>query len=405
MPWEVNTVLDQRLDFIADCRRGEYAHAELCRSYGISRKTGYKWLARCAADPVIGLLDRSRAPATHPNRLGAELAEQIVALRTDHPSWGPRKLRARLVREQPDQPWPAPSTIGALLRDGGLSSSRRRRGRAGERPRVPLTVGNGPNEVWTLDYKGHFALGDGTRCHPLTLQDHYSRALLRCQALPREDFPGAQPVMVAAFREFGLPEVLRSDNGAPFASSGLTGLTRLSAWWLRLGLRVERIAPAHPEQNGRHERMHATLKAEATRPPQRDLRAQQREFERFRHEYNYERPHEALGQAVPADYYQRSPRAYPARLPPVEYPPGWEVRQVRTKGHVHWRGALPFVSETLVGEPVGLCPLDERLWALYYNRMPLAIWDDGPRAWLRPRAAAAHLAALLTSPELGEQEF
>jgi len=402
MPWEVNTVLDQRRDFLTDYDRQELSLAELCRAYHISRVTGYKWCARWLTDPQAGLSDRSRAPQAHPNRLAAELADQIVALRTAHPYWGPRKLRARLVREQPDQPWPAPSTIGELLRAHGLSVPRRPRGRAGARPRVPLTAGNGPNEVVTIDYKGHFALGDGTRCHPLTLQDAYSRFLLRCVAQPREDFASAQAVLVAAFREFGLPAVIRSDNGPPFASPGLTGLTRLSAWWLRLGLRVERIAPAHPEQNGRHERMHATLKAEATRPAQRDLRAQQREFERFRHEYNYERPHEALGQAVPADYYAPSPRTYPARLPAVEYPTGWQVRQVRTKGHMHWRGALPFVSETLAGAPVGLRQLDERLWALYYNRMPLAIWDDAPRAWLRPRAAAAHLAELLTNPELGE---
>jgi transposase InsO family protein len=402
MPWEASTVLDQRLAFIDDCREPELSMAELCRAYNISRTTGYKWLRRSRAEGEAGLRDRSRAPHHQPQRLPDPLAQEIVALRTAHPTWGPRKLRAWLDRQAPGEPWPAPSTIGELLRHRGLSVPRRRGRRLGAALALPLTAGNGPNEVWTLDYKGHFALGDGTRCHPLTIQDASSRLLLRCAALAREDFASAQPVLVAAFREFGLPEVLRSDNGSPFAGTGLTGLTRLSAWWLRLGLHVERIAPAHPEQNGRHERMHGTLKAEATRPAQWDLAAQQRAFERFRHEYNHERPHEALGQAVPADYYQRSPREYPARLPVVEYPADWAVRQVRNKGHMRWRSELLFVSEALIGEPVGLAPLDERLWALYYNRMPLAILDDATRTWLAAKAAAPHLRELLTGGELCE---
>lgn len=399
MPWEVSTVLDQRIAFIANSKKQELSMAQLCRAYGISRTTGYKWLRRWREDPAGGVADRSRAPHHHPNRLSEAQAEQIVQLRTEHATWGPRKLRARLQRLAPDQSWPAPSTIGELLHHRSLSVPRGRGRRSAPPPPTPLTPGNGPNEVVTLDYKGHFVLGNGTRCHPLTVQDAYSRVLLRCQALAREDFASAQPVLVAAFREFGLPQVIRSDNGAPFAGTGLTGLTRLSVWLLRLGLRLERIAPAHPEQNGRHERMHGTLKAEATRPAQWDLAAQQRVFDRFRHEFNYERPHQALDYAVPADYYQRSEREYPARLPEVHYPDEWAVRRVRNKGHLRWRSGLLFVCEALAGQPVGLAPLDERLWALYYNHMPLAILDDATGAWLGRKPAAPHLSQLLAGGE------
>ena len=251
MPWEVSTVLDQRMAFLAAARQRDLSMAQLCRDFGISRPTGYKWLRRWQEDPAGGVADRSCAPRTHPHRLAEDLAQEILRLRLHHPTWGPRKLRAALQRESPQQAWPAPSTIGELLRHHALSEPRGQRRRAHATPPLPLTPGNGPNEVCTLDDTGHFALGAGTRCHPLTVQDTYSRLLLACQALAREDFASAQPLLVAAFHEFGLPQVIRSDNGAPFAAAGLIGLTRLAVWLLRLGLRLERIAPAHPEQNGR----------------------------------------------------------------------------------------------------------------------------------------------------------
>jgi len=404
MPWEATTMLEARARFIAAWVDPEVAvpFAELCRSFHISRPTGYKWLRRWEQEPELGFADRSRAPAGHPNAVPEALVEEILACRAQHPSWGPRKLVAALRRLAPDEPWPVASTVGALLQRRGLTRPHRRRDRLGGAPPLPLTEPTGCNEVWAVDFKGHFALRAGPRCHPLTITDSYSRALLRCQGLPREDYAAAQPVFIGAFREFGLPAVIRSDNGPPFAASGhgLTNLTRLSAWWLRLGIRPERIAPAHPEQNGRHERLHGTLKAEATRPPQRNLPAQQLEFDRFRHEYNWERPHEGIGYQVPADLYVRSPRPYPAVLPELAYPAAMTVRQVRNTGYFRWRGSLIFLSEALAGEPVGLLPLDDRHWAVYYSCAALAILDDATGRWLPPTTAAPYLSQARAARQL-----
>ena len=386
-------MLDSRCQFIAACLEAELSMAALCRSFGISRTTGYRLRARYNLEGPEGLRPHSRAPRHHPQAVPEEIEAALLACRALHPTWGPRKLRAALVRQAPACPWPAPSTIGELLHRRGLTVSRRRPRAAAPSP-GGLTDPNGPNEVWAADFKGHFPLEAGTRCHPLTITDSASRMLLRCQALPREGGDLVQPVFAAAFAEYGLPRILRTDNGAPFASTGQTGLTRLSAWWVKLGLTPERIAPGHPEQNGRHERMHRTLKSETTRPPQRDLRAQQRAFDRFRQEYNYERPHEALEQKVPADLYSRSPREYPRRLPEVTYPADLVVRRVRNKGHIRWHGQLLFVSEALSGEPVGLAPQDDRYWALYYNHLPLLILDDHTQAWLPAASAAQRLRAL-----------
>jgi transposase InsO family protein len=386
-------MLDSRCKFVAAYLDHELPMAALCRSFGISRTTGYHLVHRYFQEGPEGLGSQSRAPRHHPQAVAEEIEEDLVACRAQHATWGPRKLRAALVRREPERPWPAPSTIGELLHRRGLTVPRRRPRGTAPAP-TGLTDPNGPNEVWAADFKGHFALEAGPRCHPLTISDGASRMLLRCQALPREGGEVVKPVFAAAFAEYGLPRILRTDNGAPFASTGPTGLTRLSAWWIKLGLTPERIAPGHPEQNGRHERMHRTLKKETTQPPQRNLRAQQRAFDRFRQEYNYERPHEALGQKVPAELYSRSPREYPVRLPEVAYPADLVVRRVRNKGHIRWHGQLLFVSEALCGEPVGLEPQDERYWALYYNHLPLLILDDYTGAWLPALAAAQRLRAL-----------
>jgi transposase InsO family protein len=340
MPWEETTMLESRLQFYAAYQEGEWPLAVLCRSFGISRPTAYELLRRCRDEGPQGLFPRSRAPHHHPQAVAAELEEAILAFRGRHPTWGARKLRAALQRQAPDRPWPAASTIGEMLRRRGLTVPRRARRVAP--PAGELTQPNGPNEVWSADFKGHFALATGPRCHPLTLCDAATCMVLRCQALPGETGELTQPVFQAAFREYGLPRILRTDNGRPFATIGQTGLTHLAAWWIKLGITPERIAPGHPEQNGRHERMHRTLKAETAMPPQADLRAQQRVFDRFRQEYNYERPHEALGQKVPADLYIGAPRAYPERLLEPTYPADWQVRRVRNKGY------LPLAREPAV---------------------------------------------------------
>ena len=318
--------------------------------------------------------DQSRAPRQHPNATTAAVVEALLAARRAHPRWGPRKLVAWLQARAPEVELAAPSTVGDLLKRHGLVPPRPRRRRGAATP-TALSPATAPNEVWCGDFKGWFRLRDGTRCDPLTLTDAYSRYLLRCQAVARTDSAHVHRVWAAAFREYGLPRVIRTDNGPPFASTGLGGLTALAVWWIKLGIRPERIAPGHPEQNGRHERMHRTLGDETSAPPQATRRAQQRRFNEFRAEFNHERPHEALGQHPPATHYTPSPRAFPRRVPTVEYPGHFEVRRVRTKGDIKWQGGLVFVSRALIGEPVGLEAVSERHWRLYFGPVPLALLD------------------------------
>jgi len=394
MPWKETTVLDDRVKFIAMYLDQEISMAELCREFGVSRKTGYKFARRYECYGPEGLRDLSRAPHCHRNAVSGDLQALIVACKGKHPTWGPRKLLVVLRRDNPEISWPAASTLGAILDSRGLTIHRKRRLQHAT-PSVSLTQPGEPNEVWCADFKGHFALGNRQRCHPLTITDSFTRTILRIQGLSRTDTKTVMPLWAAAFREYGLPSVIRTDNGSPFATNGLGGLSALSVWWIKLGIHPERIKPAHPEQNGQHERMHRTLKEEATTPPQSDLRAQQRVFDRFREEYNHVRPHEALGQATPASLYTPSPRRYPLRIPPIEYPAGVQVRHVRTNGTIRWRGSLIFVSETLTGEYVGLDQIDDQHFALYFGPLPLAILDDHTCSWLPPKAAAKSLETLL----------
>ncbi len=367
--------MDERVRFMAEYLELERSMAELCRAYGISRKTGYKLVGRYAESGVAGLQERSRAPHEHANAVAAELVTAILALRARHPRWGPRKLQARLRGQHPTRPWPAASTIGAILHRHGLTVPPRRVRRCPP-PTQPFAACAGPNDVWATDFKGWFLTGDGVRCNPLTLSDGYSRFLLRCQALTPPDADQAQPLFEAAFREYGLPGALRSDNGPPFASRAAGGLSRLAVWWIKLGIRPERITPGHPEENGRHERLHLTLKRETAQPPQPTLRAQQRAFDRFRREYNEERPHEALGQRPPAAVYTASPRSYPARVREPEYPVNALVRRVRPNGQIKWRARDIFISQCLAGEPVGLEELGEDHWLVRFGPVELG-WLDG----------------------------
>jgi transposase InsO family protein len=394
MPWKETNVLDLRTRFIAVYLDDSFSMAELCRDFGISRKTGYKLVHRYENSGPQGLYDLSRAAHHHPNAIPEALQEMIIACRTKHPTWGPRKLLAALEREHPTIKWPVTSTIGAILNNCGLAIRRKRRLQHATAS-ITLTQPGHPNDVWCADFKGHFVLGNHQRCHPFTITDAYSRSILRVQALSKTDANTIKPLCVAVFREYGLPSVIRTDNGPPFASTGLGGLSALSIWWIKLGIRPERIKPAHPEQNGQHERMHRTLKEEATTPPQYDIRAQQRVFDRFRDEYNYDRPHQALGQATPASVYTPSPRPYPLRMPDVDYPSGMLTRHVRTNGTIRWRGSMIFVSETLVGEYVALDQLDDRYFALYYGQLPLAILDDHTCSWLPAKVATKTIQSLL----------
>lgn len=391
MSWKETSSVDERFRFVLEYESGGFSMAELCRRYSVSRRTGYKWVNRYLAEGVSGLEDRSRAPHDCPHSLDEKTEEAILQLRRAHMDWGPRKLRSVLLAEDPSRAWPASSTIGDLLSRHGLVAARRSRRRASPSPH-PLKNGATANEVWAVDFKGWFRTRDGTRCDPLTLQDHASRCLLRCQ-VSRPCFAEARGIMEAAFREFGLPDIIRSDNGAPFASTGICGLSRLSVWWKRLGIHHQRIQPGHPQENGRLERFHRTLKAATASPPAATLRAQQACFDRFRREYNEVRPHEALGQRPPAACYTPSSRPYPSRIPPVEYFDEMTVRTVERHGQIRFRGKHIALGHALQGERVGLLALDDRYWSVYFSDLVLGVVDSRTGRLLKRVQARRKLAA------------
>jgi len=316
MPWLETAPVDERIQFIQDALSDRFTMSELCARYGVSRRVGYKWLARYEEEGRRGLRDRSRAPHHCPHRIDPELAELICALRRQHPFWGARKLLRILVTRHPRVPgWPAPSTAADLLARRGLVLKRRRRQPRYHPGVVPPTTA-APNDLWPADFKGQFRTGNGVYCYPLTLADQHTRFLLTCHGLLSTQTVTARPVFERAFREYGLPGAIRTDNGVPFATQAIHGLSFLNVWWIRLGIQHQRIHPGRPQQNGAHERMHRTLKRQAIRPVRRTCALQQRAFDAFRTEYIEIRPHEWLQQDTPASRYRGSPRPYPARLPP-----------------------------------------------------------------------------------------
>lgn len=372
--------MDEKVRFIATYEARTASMAELCRQFGISRKTGYKWVGRYQAGSVDGLKARSRARHTQAHQTPAAVEALVVALKARHPTWGPKKLVARLRQQQAAGALagvvvPAPSTVGELLRRHGLVRSRPRHPRPPGRTQ-PVAAAQGANALWCADFKGPFPTGNGAVCSPLTITDAASRYVLRCQALGRTETAVVQPLFEVTFREFGLPQALRTDNGPPFASTGLGGLTPLSVWWLKLGIRLDRIDPGHPQQNGRHERMHRVLAEDACTPPAATLRAQQRAFDCWRAVYNTDRPHEALGMATPASQYQPAGRSYPTRLPELTYPDADVVRRVRANGTIRWQGRELYVTQALIGEPVGLRWLGDGQWELAFGPLVLAVLDE-----------------------------
>lgn len=364
--------MDLRVQLIQDHKQGE-SIAALAEIYQVARKTIYKWLERYEAEGVTGLHDRSRAPEHSPTRLEQSTIEAIVAMRQRW-GWGPRKLRAKLIEQQPEIAWPAPSTIGEVLKRAGLTHVRHRRVRTPVREQ-PFAHIDQPNQTWCADFKGWFRTGNGERCDPLTITDAHSRMLLRCHIVPKTDGVHVAAIFDSAFRQYGLPRVIRTDNGSPFASRAPGGLSRLSMRWIKLGIVPERTRPASPQDNGRHERMHLTLLQATLRPPQRDRRRQQLAFDRFRGEFNQQRPHEALGQRTPASCYTPSPRTMPRRIPEIEYAPDLILRRISPKGDVKWKRERTFLSEIFAHELVGLRPLDERYYAVWYGPVALG-WMD-----------------------------
>ena len=378
---------EQRFRFIEECRDEERNMAELCRDYGISRTTGYKWLVRYEEYGIDGLDELSRAPMAHPNRIGDAIESRVLAVRARHGSWGAPKIRAVLARELEPGCLPAESTIGEILRRHGLTVpvGKRRERRPGAGPLAGVV---GANQVWCADYKGWFRTADGARMDPLTVSDAHTRYLIKCQGLKSASSDNTRAVMEAAFREHGLPERIRTDNGTPFAGNGASGLSALSVWWIKLGIVPERITPGKPQENGRHERMHRTLKAETASPPANNWRAQQARFDQFRREYNEQRPHEALGMATPASVYGGSPRRYTGRPGPVEYPSDRDVRMVAPGGQIRWHSGHVFVAHALEGERVWLEQIGELRWRVWFSFYEVGIMESGRPGLLPPAGGA-----------------
>lgn len=372
MPWKDIRPVDERIRFIAAVQqdpRGNFA--ELCRRFGIHRSQGYKWVKRYEEQGPSGLEDRSPVARSCPHRTPDEVVDRIVAMRKEHPHDGPKKLRGRLLQLGCDElRVPAASTIGDILDRHGLIRPRRARLRMPPHP-SPLEPCSQPNELWCVDFKGHFACRDGQRCYPLTITDAASRYLIKCEALTEPKHETTQRHFELAFREFGLPARIRSDNGPPFATNSVGGLSRLSVWCIQLGIVPERIEPGQPQQNGRHERFHRTLGEHTAKPPADTVVAQQRAFDRFRADYNEHRPHEALGQTPPAGHYEPSLRTMPERPRAPEYGEGFVVRRVKANGHFSWHGYELRLGPLLVSQPVGLRQTDDDEWELHYG--PLLI--------------------------------
>src|SRR5271169_2672968 len=389
MGWKETCAVEERMEFVVAVRKQEESFAGICRRFGICRRIGYKWLARFEEEGAVGLLDRSRSPRHHPQAIAERIAERCLEVRRSHPTWGPVKVRAYLERRAPATEWPAASTIGELFDREGLTVKRKLRRRSPPSS-APFGHCGAANDVWCIDFKGWFVTGDGARCEPLTLTDAHSRYLLRCQGLARSDAEHVWPVLDAAFREFGLPLRLRSDNGPPFASAGVGGLSRLSVLVVKAGVEPERIAPGKPQQNGRHERMHLTLLQDAATPPAKTLREQLDRFRAFQRLYNDERPHQALGDATPADHYQVSLRRWDSVLREPDYPLDHEVRRVRSNGEIKWRGDLVYLNCALAGEPVGLAE-SAAGWAVSFGPVALGVIAHGDDRLRKPKSASCGL--------------
>jgi len=359
---------------IVECLRSELPMSALCRKYEISRKTGYKWWRRFEREGRAQLVDRSHAARSHPNATAEEIVTMLVSARKAHPTWGPRKLVRWLSVRHPRLRLPSPSTVGMILKRQGMSRPRRTRPRATPYA-APFLGCDAPNVVWCADFKGSFVMGNGRRCNALTISDAYSRYLLRCEAMSHIDDPRVRPVFESAFAEFGLPAAIRTDNGPPFSTVAPAGLSRLAIWWIKLGIRAERIAPGAPQQNGRHERMHLTLKREATKPAAPNFLQQQARFDAFVARYNDERPHEALAMRVPADDYLHSPRPY-GGLGELEYPFHDWTAIVTTCGRICYEKRKVNLSTVFAGQKVGVAQVSEHIWLVTFMDYDLGYFDD-----------------------------
>jgi transposase InsO family protein len=374
MPWKESRIVDQRLQFLSSYQQKEMSLSDLCREFGVSRPTGYRWINRYKEVGPEGLLDRNRKPHGCSHATSEATENAILALRSKHPSWGARKLKARLEKVQPRVNWPAASTFGNILHRAGLTNPKQKKRRTTPCSE-PFSEVTAPNELWCMDFKGYFSTGDGTRCDPFTITDAHSRYLIRCQTVSRMDLSQVVAVCEAAMREYGMPARIRTDNGAPFAGTGLLGLSKLSLSWTKMGIVHERIQRGRPQQNGRHERMHRTLKEDTTKPPALTLRLQQKKFDCFRQIFNHERPHEGLNNETPASLYQRSSIMFPTVLTPFTYPRGFQTRRVNTSGDISWHKDRVFISQVFSFEDLGFEEMDEEIFRVYFREIELGELD------------------------------
>lgn len=377
MPWEETHLMDLRSQFVCAFESNLIDMTSLCREYGISRPTGYFWVRRHRDAVSTGMANLSRAPHSCPHRTPADVVAAIVKCRNDHPRWGPRKVLVVLTRDRPEllDRLPASSTAGDILKAAGLVPTRKCRSRS-EHPGSSPVVTDIPNDVWYIDFKGEFRMRDGVLCYPLTVTDAKTRYLLGCVGSPSTHHEGVQIALQLLFEQVGLPKAIRSDNGNPFCTIAIGGISRLSIWWTKLGILHDRSRPARPQDNGQHERMHRDLKAGTARPPAQNMVSQQESFDAFRHEFNHVRPHEALDMKTPASVWRPSAREMPATLPEYEYPGHMTVRLVSESGEYKFSGQPIFLSQVLSNERIALEETDDGIWSLYFCDRLLGKMDE-----------------------------
>lgn len=380
MPWKEVSSMDERSRFVKEALKGEVAFSNLCKAYEISRKTGYKWLSRYEESGKQGLSDLSRAPKNSPQKVTDEVRKLLIKSRNEHPYWGPIKIISWLKQKDSKLVLPASSTVGEIFKSEGLIEEHKvpLRNPKGKAPEVNAAS---PNSIWSTDFKGEMRMQNRKLCYPLTVADQKSRFILCCQGYESINYQSVKRAFEKLFLEHGLPEVILSDNGVPFSSS--SGLSKLSVWWIKLGIRPVRIQPGKPQQNGKHERMHRTLKQETARPPGRNMQEQQRKFDHFTREYNYERPHEALDNKTPAKLYKPSKRLMPKKLLEMSYPGHYELRKVGENGEIKWFSEKTFISKALGNETVGLEEIDDGLYTVHFGPLQLGYINQRTKSFER----------------------
>lgn len=383
MSWRNICPMNEKIKFIAAVKECELSMTDLCNRFVISRKTGYKWLDRYDTHGATGLHDKSSARLTQEHRTADSHVKAILHLKTKYKNWGPKKLKVWLERKEPLTIWPAASTIGDILKQHGLVERRKARRRVPPYSQ-PFAECNAANDSWSADFKGQFLLGNNKYCYPLTITDNFSRYILACDGYLSPNLENVKRSFEHVFANYGLPNSIKTDNGIPFSSTSIGGLSQLAIWWIKLGILPERIEPGHPEQNGRHERMHKTLKHDTASPPQKTLIAQNALFDNFIEEFNYQRPHESINNKTPAEVYSCSKREYRNIMPKIMYDDDYIIRKVRCNGCIKWKGGLVYLTSLLHGEPIGLRETDNGLWEVMFSFLKLGVINEVKSKIIRP---------------------